>query len=336
MKNELPLISVLLPVYNAEKYIQKAIDSLTHQSYQNIEIFCIDDGSKDNSLAIIERLTKKDSRIKLFKNETNLGLIKTLNKAIGLANGKYLARMDADDVSLPNRLEKQMNYLNDFDLDLIDCNINLINEKNNEVFRTSFTPKTKNGLLFYSLMKTPLHHPTVFCKSFVLKENLYEFTSKNLHCEDYELWTRLLSNNYKIKKMPEKLYVQLVNAESVSNKYESVQKENFSKISYQYVCNFFNFNIEENSWKICINRFKTINPQQYKNSLKILNKLKKEFIQRVNAKPQEIKEIETIINQQSLDIQIQALKKTKSIYFVFKLLFSKSLYAEFTYFIKKF
>ena len=111
MMSQEPLVSVLIPCYNCEKYVEEAVMSIIEQSYSNLEILVIDDGSTDNTGSILQELAQKDSRIRYIKNETNLKLIRTLNKGIDLCRGKYIARMDADDISLPTRIVKQVNFL---------------------------------------------------------------------------------------------------------------------------------------------------------------------------------------------------------------------------------
>ena len=106
--NENILVTVLLPVYNSEMFLREAIDSILSQSFKDFEFLIINDGSSDNSLNIIN--SYHDQRIKLIDNIQNKGLIFSLNKGIDLAKGKYIARMDADDISLPERLETQINY----------------------------------------------------------------------------------------------------------------------------------------------------------------------------------------------------------------------------------
>ena len=104
------LVSVILPVYNAQKYLEEAIESIINQTYTNFEFIIIDDGSGDNSLNIINKYQKQDSRILVITRE-NKGLVYTLNEGINQAKGKYIARMDADDISLSNRFEKQIELL---------------------------------------------------------------------------------------------------------------------------------------------------------------------------------------------------------------------------------
>ena len=108
-----PEISVIMSVYNDEKYIAKAIDSILTQSFSNFELIICDDYSTDRSSNIIEKYVKQDNRIVFFKNEKNLGLATSLNRCIERAKGKYIARMDSDDISLPNRFEVEYNYLED-------------------------------------------------------------------------------------------------------------------------------------------------------------------------------------------------------------------------------
>ena len=113
------LISVIMSNYNTpEEYLREAIESILNQTYKNFEFIIIDDCSTDNSLEIIK--SYNDERIVLIENEENIGLTKSINKGLAVAKGEYIARMDADDVSLPQRFEKQINYMNDH-TELIVC-----------------------------------------------------------------------------------------------------------------------------------------------------------------------------------------------------------------------
>ncbi|MGQ4646882.1 glycosyltransferase [Lyngbya aestuarii] len=106
----MPKISVLMSVYNAGEYLAKAVGSILTQTFKDFEFIIIDDGSTDKSLAILERYAKQDSRIRLISQQ-NIGLTKTLNKALALAQGEFIARMDADDISMPERFNRQVQYL---------------------------------------------------------------------------------------------------------------------------------------------------------------------------------------------------------------------------------
>jgi glycosyltransferase involved in cell wall biosynthesis len=106
-----PLVSVLMPAYNTEKYIHQAIKSILNQTYKNIEFIIFNDGSIDNTLSIIESYAAIDNRIVVVSSKTNKGYVYHLNHGISIANGKYIARMDSDDISLPKRIENQVLFM---------------------------------------------------------------------------------------------------------------------------------------------------------------------------------------------------------------------------------
>lgn len=154
-----PEISVIMSVYNDEKYIAKAIDSILTQSFSNFELIICDDYSTDRSSNIIEKYVKQDNRIVFFKNEKNLGLATSLNRCIERAKGKYIARMDSDDISLPNRFEVEYNYLEDnSDIVVVGCKCQCIDE-NDEIYKdfqihsgsVSFYEQSKRFKLFIQL-----------------------------------------------------------------------------------------------------------------------------------------------------------------------------------------
>src|SRR5580765_3960525 len=118
MTDKLPLVSVVMPCYNAEKYFVEAIESIINQTYKNLEIVLINDGSIDGTSELLNEYAKKDSRIKIIFNQVNLGLIGSLNIGVAAATGEYIARMDADDISVLDRIEKIMNVF--FQMPLVE------------------------------------------------------------------------------------------------------------------------------------------------------------------------------------------------------------------------
>ena len=107
----MPIVSIVLPVYNGEKYVLRAIDSIRKQTFSNWELIILDDGSRDRSILICQECAEQDSRIKVYRNSQNLGLSKTMNRLVYLAQGKYLAIQEQDDISVPDRCEKEVNFL---------------------------------------------------------------------------------------------------------------------------------------------------------------------------------------------------------------------------------
>lgn len=185
-----PLVSVIIPCYNAEKYVEEAIRSVMTQTYPNLEIILTDDCSSDNTLMILETLAAEDSRIKVIKNEENLKIVKSLNNMIGIAQGKYIARMDADDISLPERIEKQVSFLeSNPEYGLCGTNAWHIDESGKKIGKR-YLPETNEDIKFFISFYSPIYHPSVFSKAEILKQNLY---SEDFPiAEDYELWFRLL------------------------------------------------------------------------------------------------------------------------------------------------
>ena len=115
-----PLISVIMPVYNAGRFLPRAIESIRKQTITDFEFLIIDDGSTDDSRSIIKRFAKRDKRIRMFRNRKNIGIVRSLNLLIPKTRGRFVARMDADDISLPNRFEKQITFL-EFHPTLVAC-----------------------------------------------------------------------------------------------------------------------------------------------------------------------------------------------------------------------
>ncbi|GAB6007522.1 glycosyltransferase family 2 protein [Dysgonomonas reticulitermitis] len=180
-------VSILMPVYNAEQYLAQAIDSILNQTFKDWELIIINDGSTDSSETIISRY--KDNRIYYYKNPENLKLIKTLNKGIDYCHGKYIARMDADDFSFPERLEYQVEFLdNNHDYVMCGTNAIVIDGNFNKTGKIRNLPDD-NLLQVNLLFSPPFIHPSVMIRREVLQKNRYDEDYK--HVEDYELWCRV-------------------------------------------------------------------------------------------------------------------------------------------------
>lgn len=192
MKNK--LVSVIIPVYNVEQYVKEAIQSIQNQTYKNLEIIVIDDGSSDNTYKIVDKLAKFDNRIKLYKNAQNLKIVKTLNRALSLANGEYIARMDGDDISAPDRIEKKVKFLEENkEYDLVGCSMKAIDIDGNNIGQTVHF--SNQNLLLESLKYvTPVSHIWVARKFLYDELNGYKEISG---VEDYDFLLRMTSSNFK-------------------------------------------------------------------------------------------------------------------------------------------
>lgn len=197
-----PEISVIMSVFNAEKHIERSVKSILSQTFNDFEFLIVDDKSEDESLLVLERLASEDKRIRLYRNNTNLGLTKNLNFLILKSKGKFIARMDADDISFATRFEKQRLYMLNKIVDLIGSSIIEIDEYENKLYTRQYPLTTEEARK--TIVKTsPLAHPTVFAKSSVLKQNLYNESLRT--CQDIELWFRLLKKDIIIENIYEPL-----------------------------------------------------------------------------------------------------------------------------------
>jgi glycosyltransferase involved in cell wall biosynthesis len=235
-----PFVSVIMPVFNGEKYLNEAIESILNQTYTNFEFIIINDGSTDTSEEII--LSYKDSRIVYIKNPENYKLIQTLNIGFSLAKGRYIARMDADDISHPDRLQKQVQFLDiNEDYGLVGSGVNLLHGANKSqlLYHTDYA-SLKFALAFYC----PFIHPSVMLRKEVIKSMDPVFDERFLHAEDYELWTRLAFRT-KMANLPEYLLDYRVHDSQISSQHNSHQTEIANKIRRNYLENYFIGDVEE-------------------------------------------------------------------------------------------
>ncbi|MFT6166281.1 MAG: glycosyltransferase involved in cell wall biosynthesis [Vicingaceae bacterium] len=303
-----PLVTVILPCFNAEKFIFDALNSIINQSYKNLEIFVINDGSTDSSIAEITSLLETDTRVKLITNEVNLGLIKTLNKGIDLAKGKYIARMDADDFSAPGRIEKQINtFLKNPSCDVLGTNASPMDMEGNFLSNDSFTYLQSETLKLSVLFTQPFFHGSVMAKTNVLKENHY--SEKYKHSEDFELWNRLSSKNYNLANLKDSLYTYRINTDGVSRKFESTQIESHNLASKHYLQMLLSKTIDDNVVAMLNNRpIGKINLNLIKISLDYFNLISCKVSNNTSSN-----EVAAYRSRQRLDILIQCFISSKSI-----------------------
>lgn len=187
------MVTIGLPFYNAEKYLALAIESVLQQTYTDWELLLLDDGSTDNSLSIAQSYAQKDSRIKVISDGKNKNLATRLNELPSLAQGLYLARMDADDIMHPARIERQLAVLGTHpEIDVLGTNAYIINDEN-AVIGTRYPLTTENTL---TRVKSFIH-PTIIAKKQWFLENPYD--TKALRMEDAELWYRTFSKYHFVR-----------------------------------------------------------------------------------------------------------------------------------------
>jgi glycosyltransferase involved in cell wall biosynthesis len=204
-----PQITVLMPVYNVSLYVKQAIESILNQTYTDFELLIINDGSSDNTRDEVLKIS--DERIRFEENEINIGLANTLNKGIELARGKYIARMDGDDISKLDRLEKQFQFLeNNPDIDICGAGYEFFGSKNYKVTYPEVNENIKIGLLFGCCMIIPLYR-----RASILQAGL-RYDQEYFPAEDYRFWTECMLKGLKMHNIQETLFRYRMHSTQVS------------------------------------------------------------------------------------------------------------------------
>lgn len=231
----MPKMSIIMPVYNVNPlYLTTSINSITSQSLRDIEIIIVDDCSDVYTRDLLERISKSDSRIQLYRNLINKGVAYSLNKAIFYASGTYLVRMDADDIALNGRLEHQYRFMEEYSfLDFCSSDYNIINSSGRRLLRLPKhnTTDTIKAALIYSCR---ICHPTVVIRrsSIVDFLELYDNISK---CEDYKLWIKMRMNGLNYGYDNTKTLLYRIHNKQISKQNLSVMKKEDILIIKEYL-----------------------------------------------------------------------------------------------------
>ena len=208
-------VTILMPVYNAERYLREAIDSILAQTFTDFELLIIDDGSTDGSVATIKSYA--DPRIRLISNAENRGVEYTLNKGLALARGRFLARMDSDDIALPRRIERQTAFLGEHSQTaVVATTVQLIDKNGAPAGLWSADVETTSAQAIKKLLPVEncIAHPSIMGRTSLLQK--YGYSSNLLHTEDYELWLRMCGDGHMIEKIPEPLLQYRIHPQSIT------------------------------------------------------------------------------------------------------------------------
>ncbi len=227
------LVSVVLPVFNAEKYVKEAVQSILDQTFHDFELIIINDGSTDGSLRILEQFNELDDRVILISRE-NRGLVRTLNEGISLARGAWIARMDADDVALPNRFSRQLEWLEQTGADICGSWAKVFRVEGERVLKH---PKNDAAIKMELLFGCPFAHPTVMMRAEFAKHLRYDKAWEK--CEDYDLWERAARAGWQMTNVPEVLLLYRQHNAQISTSASSRQQLLTQKIrrrAWEFIC----------------------------------------------------------------------------------------------------
>ncbi|MBA2611421.1 MAG: glycosyltransferase family 2 protein [Bacteroidetes bacterium] len=235
---KVPVVSVVMSVFNGAKYLHEAIESILSQTYTDLEFIIINDGSTDNSEEIIKSF--KDERIIYIPNKTNIGLIDSLNNGLKTARGKYIARMDADDISVNNRIELQLKEFNENPAAIVvGSDYYLLSGSRLKHIKNRSNSDYQKAVLFFSPC---FCHPTVMMKNIFREKNIF-YNKEYVHAEDYKLWTELsLYGDFLSVKEPLLKYRSHVSQISSNNK--QAQLEVSKRIRVEF-CNKLKFTLSD-------------------------------------------------------------------------------------------
>jgi glycosyltransferase involved in cell wall biosynthesis len=307
-----PLVSILFPCYNSEKHLKYALESILNQDYKTLEVICVNDGSTDNTLKMLEFYREKDNRIVIVNNPGNLGLIESLNRSFTYINGEYFARMDADDYCPPNRISTQLDFLQKNTwCDLVSTSYYYFRKDDTRLEYVPPVGHLGNSLKFISVFSTPLTHASVLGKTSLIKSGKYFYDKDFPHSEDFELFSRMAWQNVAMTNIKDPLYWVRLSSGSVSAVYNDIQIKTHSRITRRNLKEFLGVSDEVNETllKVMTNRIdRIITLDELKKGLSLLKTYYGVAEKKLSLNGSEKQEIKSYLNLQRLNIILQSNK----------------------------
>ncbi len=220
-----------MPIYNSAPYLETAVQSILGQTFEDFEFIIVDDGSTDGSAQILQSLS--DSRVVLLSNNENRGLIYSLNLGVAVARGQYIARMDADDVSVKHRFQKQINFLREHPECAVCGTWARLMDAHGELGRTWKRVTQPDEVRAALLFQSPLIHPSVMGKSEVFKAHPYN--PEAAHCEDYALWLELAEHGFRLCNLGEVLLHYRLHGSNISVVKAQIQRQHADEMLQRHL-----------------------------------------------------------------------------------------------------
>lgn len=307
--NSEPLVSVVLPCYEAERFLAQALESLLGQSYRRLEILAVDDGSSDGTAALLAELAARDERLLVLRNAENRGVIESLNRGVAEARGEIVARMDADDVAAPERIERQVAVLASRpEIDLVGTAVEVIDGETGRRLRPRpLRCLEPGGARFATLLVTPVMHMTIAARAEAMRAHPYGGAPDSLHTEDYEMFARMLDGGAGVCNIDEPLMTVRVDPASVSARHERIQVDNFVRCAARHLERTLGLRPEPAAQRVLVNRIDdTVGARDLREGLHWLDRVEREFLRR---EPGAAAEAHRTAGLQRVDILVQAALK---------------------------
>lgn len=268
-----PTVSVVMSTYNRESLLPRAIESILSQTFTDFEFIIINDGSADSTSEILENYARQDKRIKIITNRPNQGLIASLNKGLDMARGKYIARMDDDDISLPKRFEKQVKYLDEHpEITVLGTQISPPGSMTPYNFQREPDPDI-NAIQLY-LGSVPLSHPSIMVRRDFLNKYHIRYREAYKAAEDRPFYGEIITNGGKMSVYPEVLLKYYIHPDKYAS-YEYEQNVSKRRFHYEMINRFFEYKDGRDPFSRCLLLPKLIEANRTK---KLLNQQKLEQI----------------------------------------------------------
>ncbi|MDE6409962.1 MAG: glycosyltransferase [Muribaculaceae bacterium] len=270
-----------MAVYNEPlNWVLQAIRSILYQTFTDFEFIIINDNpTREELWKLLEELSNSDSRIIIRKNKVNIGLTKSLNEGLKICKGKYIARMDADDISFPDRLAHQYNYLEkNPEISVLGTNRKYIDENSNVLKKKHPLIHNPNTIESLFILRSPFIHPSVMFRRSLI-DNGFFYDESFTSAQDYNLWGRLLINNYRLDNLKEPLLFYRISSNQITNKKNEDQLKNAIRIKRMFA-DYLNIDLNNTDFDLLVLPFsneKSISPVDVKNLSKVLLKISKQI-----------------------------------------------------------
>lgn len=289
----------------------QALGSVLRQKHTNLEVLAIDDGSTDGTLQELRKGAALDPRVRVMENDENIGLIRTLQRGVKEAKGAYIARMDADDLSYPDRIESQVAFLESQpELGVVSVAADFVDRSG--AFMGSHPPRCfgAGAARYMALFGPPVVHAAILARTEVMRQHGYRLAEQTLHTEDYELFTRMLLAGVSFGNISRPLYAIRILADSVSRRYEEIQIKNFVTCARQYLWAATGIDMPAGVHRAFVNRADSrVSPRELAQAVSWVQRLRSRYLSEMDREDPSRNEIVRISGEQCADIFLQAILK---------------------------
>ena len=229
------MISIIMATYNElPRYIQESVESILNQTYRNFELLIFDDSTNEETIATLNNYMS-DSRVKIYRYPQRMGFVPALNKGLEMAKGRYIARMDADDIALPERLEKEIKYLDaNLEIAVVGGQMNIINEEGIVISSRKY-PLGGLKLFLFSTIRNPMAHPTIMMRR-ELVDRGFRYDENLKMSEDLDLWLRVMNDSNKIANISETVLNYRVASDFIEKRTKQQQVEYMTYVRRKNFC----------------------------------------------------------------------------------------------------